>query len=369
MDDRGFPTTIEAVTPAWLTQVLRADGLLGEGTVIGFSSEPLGVGVGFMSAMRRITLHCEGAPEGAPTTLIAKLPPLDPGARQIDEAFNFYEKEVGFYQQMRPSTPMRAPHAHYSAYDPKSRDFILLLEDLAPSQIGDQVRGLSFEEAAMAVDALARLHARWWGDPKLDELDWLLRINSPEFMRLTAIYPQCWPAVLEFLGPGMAPQVRAAGEGLATQMAAMLDQAWLRPRTMAHGDYRADNLFFRPGCPDVPFAVADWQIVFKGNAAFDLAYLLTGSLDVAVRRRRERELLALYHAGLMAGGVKGYSLDDCLDDYRFWVMLGFAWPVVAIGTLDTANERGLLLFKTWIDRAMAAIVDWDAQEMLPNPPA
>jgi hypothetical protein len=366
MSDPGFPTTVEAMTPAWLTQVLRADGMIGSGTVVGFSSEPLAVGVGFMSALRRLTLTCEGTPEGMPCTLIAKLPPLDPGARTIDEAFNFYEKEVGFYQQMAPTTPMRAPRAYHSAFDPKSRDFILLLEDLAPSVIGDQVTGLGFPEAAQAVDALARLHARWWGDPKLDELDWLLAINSPEFKRLGDICAQCWPAVLAFVGEGMDPKVRAAGEGLVVAMKAMLDEAFARPRTMAHGDYRADNMFFRAGCEIVPFAVADWQIIFKGNGIFDLAYLLTGSLEIEVRRKHERELLGIYHSRLVAEGVKGYSLDDCLDDYRFWVMLGLAWPVVAIGTLDTANARGVALFKCWIERAMAAIVDWNAQEMLPR---
>jgi hypothetical protein len=366
MSDPGFPTTVEAMTPAWLTEVLRADGLLGQGVVTGFTSEPLAVGVGFMSALRRLTLQCEGTPTGMPCTLIAKLPPLDPGARQIDEAFNFYEKEVGFYQHLSPSTPMRAPRAHFSAFDPASRDFVLLLEDLAPSAVADQVLGLTFDEAAMAVDALARLHARWWGDPALDRLDWLLAINSPEFKRLGDICTQCWPAVLDFVGDAMPPEVRAAGERLTTQMATMLDQAFERPRSMAHGDYRADNLFYRPGCEVTPFAVADWQIIFKGNPVFDLAYLLTGSLDIEVRRRRERELLAIYHARLVADGVTGYSLEACLDDYRFWIMLGLAWPVVAIGTLDTANERGLALFKCWIERAMAAVVDWKAGEMLPR---
>jgi hypothetical protein len=366
MREPGFPTTVEAITPAWLTQVLKDDGLLSQGAVVSFTAEPLGAGVGFMSALRRLTLECEGAPEGMPCTFIAKLPPPDPGARQIDEAFNFYEKEVGFYRLMAPSTPMRAPRAHYSAYDPKSRDFVLLLEDLAPSVIGDQVVGLSYDEAAMAVDALARLHARWWGDPLLDEFDWLLAINSPEFKRLGDICTQCWPAVLDFVGEAMSAEVRAAGERLTTQMATMLDEAFERPRSMAHGDYRADNLFYRLGCKVMPFAVADWQIVFKGNPVFDLAYLLTGSLEIETRRQRERELLAIYHARLVADGVKRYSFEACLDDYRFWVMLGLAWPIVAIGTLDTANARGVALFKCWIERAMAAVADWSAWEMLPK---
>ena len=365
MNKLEFPTTVEAMTPAWLTQVLREDGVLGEGVVVAFSAEPLGVGVGFMSALRRLTLQCEGAAEGMPGTLIAKLPPSDPGARTIDEAFNFYEKEVGFYQQLASTTPVRAPRAHYAAFDAASHDFVLLLEDMAPSMIGDQLVGLSFAEAAMAVDALACVHARWWGDPALDQMDWLIPVNGVEFNRLCGIVPQCWPAVLDFVGAAMPPAAKAAGERLATAMSAMLDEAYARPRTMAHGDYRADNMFFRPGCEVAPFAVADWQIIFKGNGIFDLAYLLTGSLDVEMRRARERELLALYHGRLVAEGVKGYSLEDCLDDYRFWVMLGLAWPVVAIGTLDTANPRGVALFRAWIERALAAIVDWKAWEMLP----
>ena len=365
MSDPDFPITVETMTPAWLTKVLREDGVLGEGVVVDFTAEPLGVGVGFMSALRRLILTCEGAAEGMPATLIAKLPPPDPGARSIDEAFNFYEKEVGFYQRMAPTTPIRAPRAHYSAFNPKTRDFVLLLEDMAPSAIGDQVTGLSFEEASMAVDALARVHARWWGDPTLDQMDWLIPINGVEFNRLCDIYPQCWPAVLDFVGAAMPQSAKAAGERLATAMSSMLDEAFARPRTMAHGDYRADNLFFRPGCEIVPFAVADWQIIFKGNGIFDLAYLLTGSLSIEMRRKHERALLALYHGRLVAEGVKGYSLDDCLDDYRFWVMLGLAWPVVAIGTLDTGNERGVALFKCWIERALAAIIDLKAWEMLP----
>ena len=32
MNDPGFPTTIEAMTPAWLTQVLHEDGVLGQGS-------------------------------------------------------------------------------------------------------------------------------------------------------------------------------------------------------------------------------------------------------------------------------------------------------------------------------------------------
>lgn len=365
MDGAGFPTTLEAITPQWLTSALRGCGALNGAEVRSFEATTLGVGVGFMSAMRRLQLAYDDPACGAPRTLIAKLPPADPGARQIDQAFNFYEKEVGFYQLIAPSTPIRAPKAYLSAYEPQSRDFVLLLEDLAPARVGDQLAGLTAAEAAMALRAVAGLHGRWWRDPALEPMDWLIAINSPEFKSLEPIYQQCWPAVVDFLGEAMSPQMRRIGERMATRVAAMLDKAAAQPRTILHGDYRADNLFFRDDGDADAIAVCDWQIAAQGGGAFDVAYLLTGSLDVDLRRAHEDDLLRGYHAELTRRGGVDYPFGDFLQDYRTCAMLAWCWPVVAIATLDPANERGLAMFHAWAGRGMAAIEDLGAADTLP----
>ena len=54
------------------------------------------------------------------------------------------------------------------------------------------------------------------------------------------------------------------------------------PRTVTHGDFRLDNLLFRPGDPR-PWVV-DWQTASWGMGASDLSYFLGGSLTVADRR-------------------------------------------------------------------------------------
>lgn len=363
MAELEFPITVEAITPRWLTDALRAEGALNGACVTAFTSAPLGAGVGFMSAMRRLTLTYDDPGCGGPASLIAKLPPPDPGARTIDEAFNFYEKEVGFYRLIAPLTPIRAPRAYFSAYAPASRDFALLLEDLAPLSVGDQLDGLSVSQAALALRGVAGLHARWWRDPALNGLDWLIALNSAQFRQLQPIYQQCWPAVVDFLGDAMPAEFRAIGERFATRIESMLDKVMAQPTTVFHGDYRADNLFFSAGTD--AFAVADWQIVAKGPGAFDAAYLLTGSLGVELRREQEADLLALYHRALCDGGVSDYPLDRFREDYRACVMLAWCWPVVAIGNLDTANERGVALFRTWAARAMAAVIDLDAGATMP----
>ncbi|HEX5380137.1 MAG TPA: phosphotransferase, partial [Phenylobacterium sp.] len=247
MRGETFPRTVEAITPQWLTGALRGCGALDGAAVSAFEASPLGAGAGFMSAMGRLALTYDGPAPGAPRSLIAKLAPLHPGARDIDQAFHFYEKETGFYRMVAPSTPVRTPRAYHVEFEPETHDFVLLLEDLAPARLGDQVDGLTAEDAALAVTAAGRLHARWWRDPELDDFDWLLPINSPQMRALQPIYQQCWPAVVDFLGERMPAAMKRTGERLATGIEAMLDQVAERPRTVVHGDFRADNMFFQVG--------------------------------------------------------------------------------------------------------------------------
>ena len=223
MSERGFPITIEDITPEWLTGALTQSGALTKGRVTAFTAAPLGAGVGFMSAMRRLNLTYDDPAGGGPASLIAKLPPPDPGARVIDEAFNFYEKEVGFYRSLAPSTPMRTPRAYFAAYEPATRDFALLLEDLAPRQIGDQLEGLSADRLALALKGAAGLHGRWWRDPSLPGMGWLLGMDSPQMRQLQPIYQQCWPAVVDFLGDDMPSEMRRIGDRFATRIHGLMD--------------------------------------------------------------------------------------------------------------------------------------------------
>jgi len=204
---------------------------------------------------------------------------------------------------------------------------------------------MSPEDAGLALDAAAALHARWWKAPELPGMTWLLEINSPQMKALQVVYQQCWPAVIDFLGKDMPDAMRKTGEKLATRIETMMDQAAAMPRTIMHGDYRADNMFFDVGEAREPFAIADWQVMLQGPAAFDLAYMMAGSLKTDVRRQAQDDLVARHHAGLVKAGVSDYSLGQLQADYRICATLGWCWPVVAIGSLDMANERGVATFQ------------------------
>ena len=80
-------------------------------------------------------------------------------------AMRNYEREVRFYKEIAPTVGIRTPRCYHADWDRDSGLFVLLLEDLAPAQQGDQIDGCTLEQAALALDELAKLHAPRWADP------------------------------------------------------------------------------------------------------------------------------------------------------------------------------------------------------------
>ncbi|HEY9217831.1 MAG TPA: phosphotransferase [Phenylobacterium sp.] len=359
MAEPSFPICCEAVTPQWLTAALGGEAKLG-GTIIGFDAARVGEGVGFLGVVNRLSLRYQGEAAGAPRTIIAKVPSPDPGARMITTTFRQYEKEVRFYEQCAVHSPMRTARSYYQAFDAESGDFALLLEDLAPRRNGDHLAGLSVAEARLAVEGLAQQQASWWESPALARLDWLPFFDDPSMLPLQDVFIQCWPAYCGFFGEALSPEMRALGERLGPKIRTIMTTLSQAPTTLVHGDFRADNFFF----DGERLTVVDWQIVMRGRGAFDLAYLITGNLDPASRRASEANLVRLYSDTLAAGGVQDYDFEDAWRDYRLCALFGWIWPVVAIGSLDAANQRGMAVFHAWSHRVTSAIEELGAADVL-----
>ena len=151
---------------------------------------------------------------------------------------------------------------------------------------------------------------------------------------------------------------------MQTKIIDLLDAFEPAPRTIVHGDFRLDNIFF--GHPDgSPLAVIDWQIANRGRGVFDVAYFLCSSLEADVRKANEMRLLHLWHDIVIDGGAKGYSFDQALYDYRAGILLCNLYTVIGVGSMDAANERGLALQKAWVRRRGAALEELDCAETLP----
>ena len=137
-----------------------------------------------------------------------------------------------------------------------------------------------------------------------------------------ALYPVAWPLFLQRCGAALSDEMLRIGECLSDQIAAMLDRFRDRPRTLCHGDYRLDNLFFGIRPDHEPIRVVDWQIVSQCVGTYDVGMFLSQSVAPSIRREIELDLLRAYHDRLLEHGVRGYTFADCIDDYRWTLLIG-----------------------------------------------
>jgi aminoglycoside/choline kinase family phosphotransferase len=357
-----MPRTVGEITAPWLTAILRENGILKETAVTVVAAEPLGVGTGFLGQLARLRLTYDRPDANAPSTLVAKLPSLDAGGRQVSQLFQFYDREARFYRELAGAMPLRVPRCYASLADADAGDYLLLLEDFGHWPIGDDASGCSAVEAEVAIRTLARLHRAFWESPALERLDWVPMVNAPVHHLTEPAYAGSLEPFLKNFGDALSPRMRGITERMAGRIVPLLDAGSRMPRTLIHGDYRLDNLFF----PGREVAVIDWQIACRGQGAFDVAYFLSGCLEPAVRRTEEMRLLRLWHDLVTDGSAIAYPFDRALTDYRRSVLYCNVYTVIAIGSLDATNERGMAVFTGWLRRRSAAIEDLDAGELLPE---
>lgn len=354
----------EGVDAGWLTAALRHAGVLVAGRVAEVSVAP--VGTGQMADCFRLTPVYDGAaaPDGGapPASLVGKFTAASETSRATSVALRTAEAEVRFYQQVAPTLAVRTPACHYAEVDPATAEFVLLLEDLAPARTGDQLAGCGVDEAALALDELARLHAGRWGDPALERLSWLNRSDPAGDAMAAEVLPALFAGFCDRYGGQLEDEVLEVGRRLYARIGDYL-AAPHGPRTVQHADYRLDNLLFGDGGGGPFVAVVDWQTVTCGPGAADASYFLGAGLPVEDRRREEFALLRTYHQALRAGGVAGYGWDECVRDYRRFAYAGYVMAVSA-SMLVERTERGDQMFLTMARRHAAQVVDLDAESLL-----
>jgi aminoglycoside/choline kinase family phosphotransferase len=252
------------------------------------------------------------------------------------------------------------PRCYLAGFDPAAGAYVVLLEDLAPAEAGDQIAGCSPEDAAAAVAELAALHASRWGDPALLDLAWLDR-PSPEAAAATAqVVTTLFAGFVDRYRDRLAPGVLTLAEILMTSLEGYL-AGRPGPWSVLHGDYRLDNLLF--GGPRV--AVVDWQTVRAGPPLCDLSYFVGSALQPEARREREAGLVDAYRQALgEAGVVVGRS--ECWEGYRRFCFDGLIMAVAA-SMLVARTDRSDDMFMAMANRHGLQALDLGSAEFLAAP--
>jgi hypothetical protein len=357
----SFPRAPAEVTAAWLAGALAAAGAPTAARLAGMDAAP--VGTGQMGTSVRYRLAWEVSWPGAPASVVCKFASPDPRSRETGLAMRTYEVEVNFYRTLARTVAIRTPACHAAEIDLATGEFVLVLEDLAPAEQGNQLAGCTLAQAELALEELAKLHAPRWGDQRLAALPWLNR-NTPEALAVSsALLPALLPGFLERYASRLAPEHTAAAERFMRSLG-----AWLADReppfAIQHGDYRIDNMLFGGPGGGPPLAVVDWQTAVWGAPLADVAYFLGASLPSELRRRHERELVRAYWDAVCARGGCGLSWERCWTDYRKFTPAGLLMAICA-SMLVVQTERGDEMFLTMARRHATHVLDLDGLERLP----
>jgi aminoglycoside/choline kinase family phosphotransferase len=324
----------------WLSQALGND-------VRSVTLEPIGAGQS--ASTYRLFLEADDCP----ATLIAKFAKGSEEARR--RLATAHRNEVGFYRELAAGLDIRVPACRHAAISPDAMSFTLLLEDLSPCQPGRQADGCSFGHAAESVRNLAHLHAARWNDEALNDIDFLPPLTEQRALFLADL---AHTATDQFIAR-YSDELSADDVATLREVAAALFEWQLahpEPFSLVHGDYRLDNLMLHPTQDDV--VAVDWQTVTVALPARDLGYFIGTSLPTGQRRAEEERLLAAYHDELQSCGVRDYSSERCLADYRVGQLHG---PMVTvIGSLTSTGPRshdGDEMFLSMARRSCTAVRD------------
>jgi len=300
------PHAMEEVTPDWLTRVLSRDipGLVVQGMeVVGF--------IHGASTKARVKLRTNR--NDAPVSLIVKAG-FEPHSHLMRA---MHDNEIHAYRDLIPTLEVNAPRCFFADRDAAGHS-VVLLEDLdqREARFLSLLEPIAFDLAARFLEALARVHARWWGAERLrdDRFAWTPDTSEAEFPHYFAILgdPEQF-AAFEAL-PRCAAMPRQLLDPARVRRAHFAMSHWHRgePMVVNHGDMHLGNLYTdTDGTP----GLLDWQPRI-GPWSLDVSYFIIGGLDLADRRRWEGALLQHYLLALRAQGVDAPSFEQGWDAYR-----------------------------------------------------
>lgn len=348
---------VEKITPEWLTQALQQANILNQSKVK--SVEWSIIGTGKMGDNARLKLDYVGDAEAAPRSIIAKLPAADETARSMASAMGAYRKEVEFYQELAQHSSVNIPQVFVSLINNEGSDFIILMQDLAPAEAGNQLASESFLRAESVLLEAAKLHADFYQKTALLAHPAVTQTDKDSAAFGQSLLEQQWPGFKERFGHSLSAECLAFGDQYIKQHVAW-SQTYEGPKTLIHGDLRTENILYTH---DNTAILVDWQTTMASCPLADVAYFLGGSLDTSTRRKHEKVLLQVYIGKLNALGIR-LSIEDGWKQYRQYSI--HALMITILGAMFSApDERGDTMFLLMAQRHLQHCVDMEAHDFLP----
>lgn len=348
------------ITPAWVEGVLKGSKSLEDNvSVTAITTERIGEGVGILSILQRITPTYSGATK-APQSFVVKYPTDDPTQRFTADALVLYIRELVFYRDIAADAPFRTAKCFAQAIAADSTNFTIAMEDLSALRPLNQLEGVSFEESKVLLETIADFHATWWNSPRLTNYSETFQpLSNPTYHAvLPMLWTNGWPVVEEHATHLLPESVRDIGSIWAEKVPFMLDSL-MTPRTLCHGDYRADNMMFDGDKP----TIIDFQISGVGSGIYDVGYFISQSIATDVRRGHDQELVNTYLDRLEKHGIE-IDRAEAWRQYLVCICFCVTYGVTSFASYGEQNERGKELITEMLLRSLHTVADNNAIEVL-----
>lgn len=350
------PTSYDAITPEWLTQITCA-GHPGA-AVIRHEIEPLDPGSTNRCAIR-LDYNQAGQDRGLPKSLFCKAS-HDPVAKTLHALTGCSRTEATFYNYIRPLLRVETPQCLFAWFDAESFDSLIVLEDLS-----DRISGFCDHDTTITrarVERQLALLAQIHGTCHRPDLQRPLRGLSswPEFFRKMSVLDLEKRSNAGFLAArdAIPPRTWQSFNKVWPATVASADRHAQLPETLVHGDVHLRNWYLtREG----DMGLSDWETASRGHWSRDVAHLISTVLTVESRRAWEKDLLRFYLDRFAAYGGPTVRFDDAWINYRQQLMSAFAWWTFTLSwrenTRDLRPGDSTLEF---VHRAAVAVDDVDS---------
>jgi aminoglycoside phosphotransferase (APT) family kinase protein len=316
------PLAPEDLTPEWLTRALEARFPGVRVAALELVDAHAGT-----TGRARLRVSYERA-AGAPEALFVKLPPGDPGQRIMVQVTGMGRKEARFYAELAGEVPVRVPAPLFAAWNEAGDAYVMGMEDLevAGCRFPAFEAGAAADHAGRVVESLARLHGRFWEDPRFaGELSWVERPMRWDLARdliaqAVALHGEEMPAAFSRIG------------NLFAERSEVFYDLWEEgEQTLVHGDPHLANLFLDGETP----GFLDWGVVGRAPGMRDVGHFLCSSLEPEVRRAGEKGWIEGYLRVLEQAGAPAPSFDATWR--RYALHAAYSW-VAAASTLAVGDR-------------------------------
>jgi hypothetical protein len=359
MGSEGLITSVEQVTEAWLTHVLNVSGALHQGQVT--KVDMLTDARELSTSVRLRITYSEDATGSKPTKLFLKLVALD-----MEDEF-FGPSEVNYYQRDYVGvrhTPI--PRTYDAVYSQQHGSYHILMDDLSDTHETARNRTPTMGYGMALAEGLATLHAHWWGQTRLAEIDERLP-NAKQIQQ----FAKMGKLGASFIIDACANELKAHWPEAINQIYDAHPRLMVQRTqedtgfTLIHGDVNRNNILV-PINGDRPLYLIDrqpfnWSLTVW-LAIYDLAYAMVLYWDIEIRRALEIPVLRHYHKWLSQQGITGYRWEQLWDDYRLCVMMG-----VYVATEWCRSQLNMDTHQYWmpmLQRTLTAVDDLQAADLL-----